>query len=157
MCKRRIEFFEGFLSYRPYKLLNIVCPYKKIHIFPKVDLFFFQFPSKIKINSMLHSSRTFSSMCKRRIDSVEGLPRYWPYKLMNIHMKKNRVFFQRFLFFFQFSRKIKINSLLHSSDICSFLMQKKNWIRWGVADILAVQTYAAAQKCRHTDGQDWIQ
>ena len=80
-------------------------------------------------------------MCKSRIESVERLRRYMPYKLMNIASpyKKFHILFFKFSFFFQFSIKIKL--LLYSSRILSFHIQEENWISWGVAEIQAAQIH----------------
>ena len=55
------------------------------------------------------------SMCKRWIESNEGLLRYGPYKLMNTVSLLN---FRE--------KKNKINPILHSSNICSFHVQDVN-------------------------------
>ena len=126
ICKRKIKFVEGLRRYRPYKLMNIANPYKKFYIFSK-NSHFFNFREKSKLTLRCTAPIYVLSICKRKIKSVEGLRRYRPYKLMNIlsPFKKFYIFFKEFSFL-QFSRKIKINPALHSSNICSFHMQKEN-------------------------------
>ena len=88
---------------------------------------FFNFQEKSKLTLRCTAPIYVLSICKRKIELMEGLRRYRPYKLMNIASpyKKFLHFFKEFSFL-QFSRKIKINPALHSSNICSFHMQKEN-------------------------------
>ena len=59
--------------------------------------------------------------------------------------------FSQFLRFVNFSRKIKTNPPLHSSNICSFHAKRElNPLR-SCGDI--GRTCSKAQKCRHTDGR----
>ena len=81
MCKRRIESVEGLPRYRPYKLMNIASPYKKFHIISKI-CHFLNFREKSKLTLCCTASIYLHSICKRRIESVEGLRRFSPYKLM---------------------------------------------------------------------------
>ena len=84
----------------------------------------------------------FFNLCEREMETKERLRRYKPYKLMNIASPHKKFYiFQRFLFFFQFSRKIKLNLPLHSSNICSFHVRERNGIRGGVTEIQAVQAH----------------
>ena len=125
-CKRKIKSVEGLRRYRPYKLMNILSPFKKFYIFSK-NSHFVNFREKSKLTLRCTAPIYVLSIRKRKIKSVEGLRRYRPYKLMNIlsPFKKFYIFFKEFSFR-QFSRKIKINPALHSSNICSFHMQKEN-------------------------------
>ena len=97
---------------------------------------------KAKIKPQCTTPIYVLSMCKRKIKSVEELRRYrrtnsW---ILQVHIRIFYIFFKEFSFL-QFSRKIKINPALHSSNIFSFYIQKENQIRWGVTGMQAVQTH----------------
>ena len=126
ICRRKIKSVEGLRRYRPYKLMNILSPFKKFYFFSK-NSHFVNFREKSKSTLRCTTPIYVLSICKRKIKSVEGLRRYRPYKLMNISspFKKFCIFFKEFSFR-QFSRKIKINPALHSSNICSFHTRKEN-------------------------------
>ena len=81
ISKRKIKSVEGLRRYRPYKLINILSPFKKFYIFSK-NFHFVNFQEKSKL--ILHCTAPIYdlSICKRKIKSVEGLPRYRPYKLV---------------------------------------------------------------------------
>ena len=79
--KRKIKSMEGLRRYRPYKLMNIASPYKKFYIFSK-NSHFFNFQEKSKLTLRCTAPIYVLSICKRKIESVEGLRRYRPYKLV---------------------------------------------------------------------------
>ena len=83
ICKRKIKSVEGLRRYRPYKLMNILSPFKKFYIFSK-NSHFVNFREKSKLTLRCTAPIYVLSICKRKIKSVEGLRRYRPYKLMNI-------------------------------------------------------------------------
>ena len=100
---------------------------------------FLNFQGKSKLTPRCTAPMYVLSMCKRKIKSVEGLPRYRPYKLMNITTAspyKKFYIFSKISHFLNFRENSK-----WSSNICSFHMQEENRIRWGVTEIQAVQTH----------------
>ena len=54
ICKKEIKSVEELRRYRPYKLMNILSPFKKFYIFHRI--FISSIFKKIKINPALHSS-----------------------------------------------------------------------------------------------------
>ena len=106
------------------------------------DFSFSQFFRKIKINPTLHSS----NICSFHV-RMDNSIRWGVTEIQAVQTRKYCKSIQEILHFFkdfsfsQFSRKIKINPSLHTSNICSFHARERNGIRGGVTAIQAVQTH----------------
>ena len=71
ISKRKIKLVEGLRRYRPYKLMNILNPFKKFYIFSK-NSHFVNFREKSKLTLRCTAPIYVLSICKRKIKSVEG-------------------------------------------------------------------------------------
>ena len=81
------------------------------------------------------------SICEREMESMEGLRRYRPYKLMNIASPYKKFYiFQRFSHFLNFQEKSKLTPVAQLQYMF-FPCAIGNLIRWGVTEIQAVQTH----------------
>ena len=108
ICKKKIKSVEGLRRYRPYKLMNILSPYKKVYIFSK-NSHFFNFREKSKLTLRSTSPIYVLFICKRKTKSIERLRRYRPYKLMNIASPYKKFYiFSKNSHFFNFWEKSKL-------------------------------------------------
>ena len=122
ICKRRIKSVEGLRRYRPYKLINILSPFKKFYIFSKNSRFV-NFREKSKLTLRCTAPTYVLSICKRRIKSVEELRRYRPYKLINIASPFKKFYiFSKNPHFVNFREKSKLTlrctALIYVLSIC---------------------------------------
>ena len=108
MCKRRIEYIEGLLRYRPYKLMYIASPYKKFYLFQRF-LIFLIFEKNQNQPSALQLQYMFFPCVGGKLNPWRG---YWDTGrtsswILQVHTR-NSTLFQRFLVFSIFKKK-KIN------------------------------------------------
>ena len=93
---------------KTHKLINIASPYKKFYIFSK-NSHFFSFQEKSKLTLRCTAPIYVLPICKKRTESVEGLRRYRPYKLMNIAIPYKKFYiFSKNSHFFNFKEKSKL-------------------------------------------------
>ena len=151
ICKRKIKSVEELRRYRPYKLMNILSPFKKFYIFSK-NSHFVNFQEKSKLTLRCTAPIYVLSICKRKIKSVEGLRRYRPYKLMNILSPFKKFYiFSKNSHFVNFQEKSKLTlrctAPIYVLSICKRKIKSVEGLRRYRPYKLVLKT------CRHTDGR----